>query len=151
FYEGRGRMQGIERRAKWNLFAFTLTHPERYTTLEDYRSTRAEFREHVRPLVPAGWDVGEDNGIWCRGRPPEDRTPDAGFKLHLSSTHEDARALLSAVVPIFVEEGVAFKVLVDAAMLDFNNSSLRSRGSCGKFVTVHPADLDQFRRLVSRV
>lgn len=144
-------MLGIERRAKRELFLFTIVHPERYTSLEDYRSENPAFRELLMQLVPEGWQIGKNQGIWCSVRPPGDQTSDGGFKIHVSTTHEKAGALLDAVVPILVAENVAFKVLVDEPILDFNNSSYRSSGSCGKFITIYPEGVDQFRRLIERL
>lgn len=144
-------MQGIDRRARDRLVDFTITHPERYGSLDSYRSESADFRRLVRGLLPDGWTVGENPGLWCEFHPPEARVPDGGFKVHLSITHESAREMLAAVVPIVVEEGVSFKVLVDERTLDFSNSTFWGRGACGKFVTIYPADVDQLKRLMERV
>ncbi|MDI3287828.1 class III lanthionine synthetase LanKC [Polyangium sp. 15x6] len=144
-------MSDIERRARHNLILFTFNHPEEYSSLERYQSTTADFQALVKELLPPGWILDDGVGIWCRVRPPIDRTPEAGFKIHLSATDENARALLATVVPILTAEGAAFKFLADRAMLDLNNSSGRDRGSCGKFITVYPADLDRFRTLMQRL
>ncbi|ADO74919.1 class III lanthionine synthetase LanKC [Stigmatella aurantiaca] len=144
-------MQGIERRAKRDIFFFTLTDPERYESLEDYRSTSTEFRDLVRGLLPAGWKMDYRQGTWCPVFPPEDKTPDEGFKIHASTKHENAQQLLRAAVPLFVEEGVAFKFVVDEDILDFTNESARGRGGCGKFITAYPVDVPQLRRLMERL
>ncbi|WP_434387416.1 class III lanthionine synthetase LanKC [Melittangium boletus] len=143
-------MEGIERRAHRDLYLFTLLHPERYEGLDTYRSRQPGFAELLAPLLPEGWRAAP-RGIWYHVLPPDNRTPVSGFKLHLSSVPEQAQALVTAVVPVLLAEGVAFKLLVDAAMLDLGNSSLSSGGGCGKFITVYPQDLDQFRRLLERL
>jgi len=144
-------MHGIERRAKEGIYLFTLIHPERYGTIESYRSEKGTFRELVRRLVPGGWTVGEQPGVWSMALPPERRLPDAGFKIHLSITHDRAKELLETVVPIFAEETVCFKVLVDELILDYSNSHMWGRGGSGKFITVYPADVEQFKRLMERL
>ncbi|WP_438028546.1 class III lanthionine synthetase LanKC [Sorangium sp. So ce233] len=144
-------MQGIDRRARERISDFTIAHPERYASLDGYRSERAEFRVLVKGLVPEDWKVGEGPGLWCEVHPPEPRVPDGGFKIHLSTTHDRAREMLAAVVPLLVEEGASFKVLVDERVLDLGNSTFWGRGACGKFVTVYPADDGQLRRLMERV
>ncbi|WP_437954615.1 class III lanthionine synthetase LanKC [Sorangium sp. So ce119] len=144
-------MQGIDRRARERIVDFTITHPERYANLDSYRSERAEFRNLVKGLVPEGWTVGENPGLWCEVHPPEKRVPDGGFKIHLSTTHDRARDMLAAVAPILVEEGASFKVLVDERVLDLGNSTFWGRGACGKFITIYPADVDQLKRLMERV
>ncbi|WP_437774746.1 class III lanthionine synthetase LanKC [Sorangium sp. So ce1097] len=144
-------MQGIDRRAKDRIVHFTIAHPERYASLDGYRSERAEFRELVKGLVPEGWTVGDGPGVWCEAHPPEARVPDGGFKIHLSTTHDRARDLLAAVVPVLVEEGASFKVLVDERLLDLGNSTFWGRSATGKFVTIYPDGVDQLRRLMERV
>jgi hypothetical protein len=144
-------MEDIERRALDELYLFTLTHPERYTTLETYRSRTADFRDFVRGMVPDGWTVGEEPGAWCHVKAPHDEMPDAGFKIHVSTMHENARETLRAIVPILVEEATTFKVLVDEQILDLSNSQVWGRESYGKFVTIYPWDLEHFKRLLERL
>jgi hypothetical protein len=144
-------MQGIERRAKRDIFFFTLTDSERYESLEDYVSAHTEFRDLVQGLLPTGWKMDYQRGTWCPVRPPLDRTPNEGFKIHASTRHENAQRLLTAVVPLLVEEGVAFKFVADAGILDFTNESARGRGGCGKFLTAYPVDVPQLRRLMGRL
>src|SRR5262245_41054655 len=102
-------MVNIERRAKHDLALFLVEHRDRYSDLARYRSNRAHFQTLVRGLLPESWVMGEGVGMWCAAHPPVDEIPDAGFKIHLSAASDSARALLSAVVPILVEEGEAFK------------------------------------------
>lgn len=144
-------MQGIDRRARDRLVDFTIVHPERYGSLDGYRSERAEFRELVARLLPEGWTSGAAAGLWSEFHPPEKRVPGGGFKMHLSTTHESAREMLQAIVPIVVEEGASFKVLVDERILDFSNSTFWGRGACGKFITIYPADVEALKRLMERV
>ncbi|WP_437669833.1 class III lanthionine synthetase LanKC [Sorangium sp. So ce131] len=144
-------MQGIDRRARDRIVNFTLVHPERYGGLDGYRSERADFRILLKHLLPAGWVVGEGPGPWCEAHPPEARFPDAGFKLHLSTTHERAREMLAAVAPVLVEEGASFKVLVDERILDLGNSTTWGRGACGKFITIYPEGAARLERIAERV
>ena len=144
-------MQGIERRAKGALTWFTLLDRERYTSLEFYDPPRAEFRECLRRLLPAEWQVDDGRGTWCRAQPPLRLLPDAGFKIHLSSVHDRALELLERVLPVLVDEQVTFKVLVDAHILDLSNSHTWGRGASGKFITVYPRDVDHMKRLMQRL
>jgi hypothetical protein len=143
-------MEGIERRARRELYLFTLLHPERYEALDTYQPSSPGFGEHLAPLLPEGWR-GVPRGTWHTVLPPDPQLPAVGFKIHLSVIPEQARPLLSAIVPVLVEEGAVFKVLADEAMLDLNNSSLRGGGACGKFVTVYPRDPAQLHRLLERL
>ncbi|WP_437923635.1 class III lanthionine synthetase LanKC [Sorangium sp. So ce291] len=144
-------MLGIDRRVMDRIVDFIIVHPERYESLERYRSEGGEFRDLVKRLLPDGWKVGEGQGPWCEILAPRSHVPDAGFKIHLSTAHESARDMLAAIVPIIVEEGVPFKVLVDEQILDFGNSTFWGRGACGKFITIYPADVEQLKRLMARL
>jgi tRNA A-37 threonylcarbamoyl transferase component Bud32 len=144
-------MQSIERRAIDGAYTFTLMHPERYGSLEAYQSRTADFRALSRSIVPDGWTVSEDPGVWCHVKSPEDKVPDSGFKIHVSTRHENARETLRAVVPILVDEGTTFKVLVDEHILGLSNSQVWGRAGCGKFITIYPADVEQLQRLLARL
>jgi hypothetical protein len=144
-------MQGIERRATDGLYIFTLVHPERYGSLEAYQSKTADFRELVRSIVPSGWTVGEGPGAWCHVGSPQNEVPDCGFKIHVSTTHENAKETVRAIVPILVEERTTFKVLVDEHILDLSNSQVWGRAQCGKFITIYPVDVEHLERLLERL
>ena len=144
-------MQGIERRAADGAYMFTLMHPERYASLDTYQSRTADFRELVRSLVPDAWTVGEEPGVWCHVRSPKNEVPDSGFKIHVSTRRETARETLSAIVPILVDEGATFKVLVDEHILELGNSQMWGRAGCGKFITIYPADVAHLQRLLERL
>lgn len=144
-------MEDIERRVRDGIYIFTLNHPERYGSLDAYQSQTGGFRELVRRLLPDGWTVGEHPGVWSQVLSPKNQMPDSGFKIHVSTTHENARETLEAIVPILVEERANFKVLVDEEILDLGNSNLWGPESCGKFVTIYPADVDHLKRLLERI
>lgn len=144
-------MEDVERRAGESIYLFTFVHPDRYAGIDTYWSKTGDFREAMKRLLPEGWTVSDEPGVWCQTRPPKDQTPDSGFKIHLSTAHENAIEMLEAVVPVLVEEGVAFKVLVDEQILDISNSHLWGRESCGKFITIYPADVAQLKRLMARL
>lgn len=144
-------MQGIERRATDIIYMFTLVHPERYGSVDAYRSRTADFRELVKSIVPEGWAVNEGPGVWCYVRGPGNEIPDAGFKIHVSTTHENARETLRAITPILVEERTDFKVLVDEQILDLSNSQIWGRAGSGKFITIYPANVEHLQRLLARL
>jgi hypothetical protein len=144
-------MQDIERRVRDGLYMFTFIHPERYRGVDTYRSRTADFKHLVGRLLPEGWAIRDAPGVWCQIRAPKDRLPESGFKIHVSAKHDHARETLEAVVPILVDEGADFKVLVDEPILDLSNSHLWGRGMCGKFITIYPADEDHLKRLLERL
>lgn len=141
-------MHGIERRAKRELFTFTFVDSQRYISLEHYQVENRDFQHRVRDLLPAGWVLRGDSGIWCHCLAPEFSVPNHGFKIHLSATCDSGGDLLDRVVPVLVKHATTFKFLTDARILDFANSQANVRSQCGKFITIYPADVASFKALV---
>lgn len=141
-------MYGIERRAKRNLFSFTFIDKHKYVSLEHYKPATTDFAQKVRKSLTGKWLDEYVMGIWHHYIPADRGTPDQGFKVHVSATFENASEILSAVVPILSRERVAFKFLADVRILDFINSQGMPRSACGKFMTIYPRSLDQFKTLI---
>lgn len=144
-------MIGIERRAKRDLFCYLFIDPVRYVSLEHYRPLAGGFSQTVREGLGDDWQVQGETGIWCHCVPRNDRTPDQGFKIHVSATFDNALRILKAVVPILVRHQVVFKCLTDARVLDFVNSQAFSRSACGKFITIYPNGMEQFKVLLEEL
>jgi serine/threonine protein kinase len=130
---------------------FTLLHPERYEDIETYQSAKAGFRKLCKRLLPVDFLVEERPGMWCNVRAPRQRIPSAGFKIHLSIIADEAYALLRAVIPILAAERACFRVLVDEVMLYCRNSCFWDPAGAGKFITIYPANLAHFKRLIERL
>jgi len=77
--------------------------------------------------------------------------PGEGWKIHVSGTTHTARGLIERLVPLYVEEGVSFKFAADRILLSMMNGKRWNRGGSGKFMTIYPRDLEQFKRLVARM
>ena len=93
----------------------------------------------------------EREGIWYHVVGPAGDLPDQGFKIHLSATSRTAEDLLRRALPLCVDAGVAFKVLVDAFIVDFTNSKNYSRASSGKFITIYPPTVEACGALLDRL
>ncbi|MEW6473210.1 MAG: class IV lanthionine synthetase LanL [Actinomycetota bacterium] len=102
-----------------------------------------------RALVAASggeWSF-EVVGPWAFATPVGARTPEQGWKLHISATEASAADVLAATVPVLVAEGVPFKFAAGHKIVRLLNSTHADRASGGKFITVYPADDAQAVRL----
>ncbi|MFB7663343.1 class IV lanthionine synthetase LanL [Kitasatospora sp. NPDC056138] len=98
------------------------------------------------------WGVAVE-GFWCTARPTGSGTgiPAQGWKIHVSAASEAATDVLSAVASVIAEDPCAFKFAADREKLHELNSRNSERGSAGKFITVYPADEQQFRRIAGEL
>ena len=89
--------------------------------------------------LPAGW-LRQVWGVW-EGRTPRDWQPRLqGWKIHISSTVDDAPETLARVTRICVEHQVSFKFLPTKPGLIDANGKQGDRGSSGKLITIYPND-----------
>ena len=144
-------MIGIERRAKRDLFSYLFADRDRYVSLAHYAPSASGFAQNVKEWLPDDWQVFGETGIWFQCLSPRDKNTAHGFKIHVSATFDNASQILEAVVPILVEDQVTFKCLCDADVLDFANSQAFSRSACGKFITIYPDCVEQFKLLLQRL
>src|SRR5262245_37901986 len=66
--------------------------------------------------------------------------PAQGWKVHVSTTMDEAEDVLAAVWDFCVDRRVAFKFLRDRNAILLANTKYANRGASGKFVTIYPAD-----------
>ncbi len=122
-------------------------HPS--TPPTDENGYLARLREGA---TAAGWELGpgpDPSGIWIRVRHPGARTPDQGWKLHLSASVRSADALLERALPVLLAEPLAFKVARSIAALRGLNAGEHGLTQVGKFVTVYPDDDRQAVRIAA--
>ncbi|HEV7535409.1 MAG TPA: hypothetical protein VGP90_07215, partial [Acidimicrobiia bacterium] len=75
-------------------------------------------------------------GPWALATPVDARSPEQGWKLHVSATEASAGAVLAATIPVLVAEGVPFKFAAGQRIVRLLNSTHADRASGGKVVTV---------------
>ncbi|MFJ7771115.1 class III lanthionine synthetase LanKC [Streptomyces sp. NPDC097107] len=113
------------------------------------RSAGTRYAAATLP-VPAGWQRGE-SGDWLALRPLDAVLPAQGWKIHVSACLDNAESVLERVRHHCVERGIAFKFVPSRYLLHQRNAKYADRAGSGKFVTVYPADEDQFERLVGEL
>ena len=90
-------------------------------------------------------------GIWYFCYPKGGKLVRQGWKIHVSSSTHNITKTLKRVLPILVENGLLFKVVCDKAMLMLVNSKNFNRASSGKFITIYPSSLLQFKTIIEKL
>ncbi|WP_223167492.1 class III lanthionine synthetase LanKC [Nonomuraea sp. SYSU D8015] len=98
----------------------------------------AEFGISSRP-VPQDW-ISRRRTVWRELRPEGHRTPEQGWKIHISATLENADRLCTTVWDYCVERGIAFKYLMNRNMLLAFNAKYTPRGTSGKLIAIYPPE-----------
>ncbi|MBP0454861.1 class IV lanthionine synthetase LanL [Kitasatospora sp. RG8] len=93
-----------------------------------------------------GWSI-RAAAPWRLVSPDGCRLREQGWKLHLSATPLSAPTVLARAARVLVAERAAFKFAATPAEVAELVSAGYDRSGGGKFITVYPADDDQFRRL----
>jgi hypothetical protein len=84
---------------------------------------------------------------WIRVFPPQVSIPNQGWKLYVSGASFNAETVLERIVPVLVEDPVAFKLIGSKSGLDRLNQGGGGEEQVGKFVTIYPSGQAQFLRL----
>ncbi|MEU7237940.1 class III lanthionine synthetase LanKC [Streptomyces chrestomyceticus] len=100
--------------------------------------------------VPEHWRR-ETNADWTVMIPPAVDLPPQGWKIHVSATMENARAVLEAVWNYCVPRGVTFKYLRDTRVMFRRNNKYGDRSASGKFITVYPLDDEHLATLLQEL
>ncbi|MSU01267.1 lanthionine synthetase LanC family protein [Tissierella pigra] len=74
--------------------------------------------------------------------------PSQGWKIHISATLENAEDILDIVASILIPKKIAFKVLLDIETLKVTSQKSFPRQSYGKFITIYPKNLNEFKQVI---
>lgn len=129
------------------LWPYTAVDPQFFEPYARHRIEPEDFENVVRRQLPPTWSLHR-SGVWLQAQPPAYRMPTQGWKIHVSSVSATARIVLAIAAAILVANGVAFKFAGDLRLLGAINGKRWPRGGAGKFITVYPADLHMFRRVL---
>ena len=113
------------------------------------RSIReGDFVEPLRRRLPIGWTLRRSD-VWMHCKHEHAVLPTQGWKIHISSIASTAHIVLSIAAATLVESGTAFKFAADLDMLAAINGKRWPRGGSGKFITVYPKDIADFRQVMA--
>lgn len=125
---------------------FLIASPRYFEPMSQYQAS-SEYLDVLSTLLPNEWKVARHD-VWLVASAPGLRSPGQGFKIHVSTTAMDARAVLERVVQVCLRSQATFKVAADRRILAMLNAKRCPRGSSGKFMTVYPRDTDHFSELL---
>lgn len=104
-------------------------------------------------MVSSDWTFRR-NGTWLGCNPPEKEDkplPTQGWKIHVTSSVNNAKLMLKAVVPVLVKDETSFKFALDKQILNIMNGKGYGRQAAGKFITIYPHDDEHFKKLIEKV
>src|SRR5699024_7127397 len=86
-------------------------------------------------------------GIWfkCSPKVMNKNLPKQGWKIHVSATTLNYKDILSETLDVCIKNNLVFKFLLDKKTILEMNSKPVNRGSSGKFITIYPIDVDEFK------
>jgi len=102
------------------------------------------------------WHV-HTSGVWTHIVPDYESNnkkgflADQGWKIHISATNKNCREILSKVTHHLIEEGIQFKFANDVETLRLMTSKRWWRGGSGKFMTIYPWSISQFKDIIEKI
>lgn len=96
------------------------------------------------------WVINKDDSFWTMYFIPEVKMIEQGFKIHVSTTYENATTTLNIVSKLLVELKIAFKHVKDKGAFYTMYSKHGSRISSGKFITIYPNE-EEFVPLLKKL
>lgn len=74
--------------------------------------------------------------------------PGQGWKIHVSATPFNCENILQIVDAICKENSIAYKFVLDKQLLNIMLQKIWDRVSSGKFITIYPKDINEFREII---
>lgn len=112
-------------------------------------SRPADFRQVEQPL-PEGW-LRTACDVWAYQHPGHISCREQGWKIHVSTTVEDAEEVLDLVRAYCVAQELPFKHLRSRQQLLARNSKYADRTASGKFVAIYPQDDGDLPRILTDI
>lgn len=116
-----------------------------------YRQSKEKMKasEFKTSKLPSDWEKQIDTyGHWLYCFKKNSVLPIQGWKIHITSTVEDAQETLDIVASYLTENEVNFKYVSNKWELYLKNSKYGDRSSSGKFITIYPHNDEEFEDLV---
>ena len=132
-------------------FMFTLMDELFYEPVETGYRPWDEYKAPVAEILDeldADWTIQRD-GFWYHVHPNGNyHIPAQGWKVHVSAAVHNAVSILKRAASVALTKNVPFKFALDKNVLATMSSKRWNRGGSGKFITMYPSDLDEFKDLL---
>ena len=140
-------MQNIQGGDRMNeLFPLSISNKLFYENYGE-KEINGEFISIIKSKIDQGWSI-KKNGIYF-ALFKNKTLPYQGWKIHISSTLENAEEILDIVSSILIKNEVAFKFLLDKDTLKMTSQKSYNRAIYGKFITIYPENTEQFKKLLA--
>ncbi|MEM9290832.1 MAG: class III lanthionine synthetase LanKC [Acidobacteriota bacterium] len=126
--------------------AYSLLHREYYENIELYEPSD-KYSAVVKSFLDESWGL-RLRGFWSNCYPAEFKYLPHGWKIHLSAVPATAEETLKRTIPLVASRGIAFKFVSDEFMLRTSLSKNWARSGAGKFVTIYPRSIEEFKELI---
>jgi len=120
-----------------------------YETIDLYDPS-SELVDIACHALDKGWKISR-GGFWTQCSPIGWRPLNHGWKIHISSTSENALETLRIVIEDLEKTGIAFKFCSDLKMLNMSLSKAWSRFQVGKFMTIYPMSVFECRLILDKL
>lgn len=131
-------------------FAYTLSHPEFYESLDHLAVDDEAYFRGVRSVLPKEWAIVRSS-IWYHCIAPSHTLLDQGWKIHVSAVTHNVSDTLNATLSVLMRHGVSFKFAADPNILFLLTSKQWARGGSGKFMTIYPRSTEHFHELIEEL
>lgn len=130
-------------------FAYSFLSPIYHENIYAYQPSN-EFLDIARKSVGDGWAI-RGKGFWASCSPQDREDLEHGWKIHVSSTQENAVETLTIVATILSKANIAFKFCSDRRMLRMSLGKGWSRFQIGKFITIYPKSVSEFAQIIDQL
>jgi Serine/threonine protein kinase len=130
-------------------FAYSFLSPLYNENIYAYHPSD-EFLDIVRAALDDTWRI-RGKGFWASCSPVSREDLEHGWKIHVSSMQHAAAETLAIVTGVLKPANIAFKFCSDRRMLRMSLGKGWSRFQIGKFMTIYPKDVDEFRDIIEKL
>ncbi|MGM0843912.1 MAG: class III lanthionine synthetase LanKC [Bacillota bacterium] len=116
-----------------------------YENMDRYSPANNELTDIVKGLIPNEQWILTRSNLWVHAHPKDHSLPDQGWKIHVSATDNNYGTILQKSSEFLIKNNIAFKFLVDKLALMYMNSKMQNRGASGKFITIYPTGIEEFK------
>ena len=141
-------MTSVDPRLKAGFLNSCLLSSKNYYVPPHHHQGDDAYKELVEGVIPLNWKYKKDRLWWYVFPIKQHKLPEYGFKIHISSTIADSESLLHLIQPILYKLNAPFKVVRNKRLHEFVNSQNIGKTESGKFVTIYPCDVSQFKQLL---
>ncbi|WP_026906803.1 class III lanthionine synthetase LanKC [Paucisalibacillus globulus] len=131
-----------------NLYSLIMKK-DYHASINDYKNSD-EYIKIVEEKINEKWSLYR-NAVYFNSRNNDQVVPEQGWKIHVSATLSNARAIIDIVSDICIKNTTSFKFMLDSGILSFSSDKNYPRGSSGKFITIYPSDVSSFKLLMNEL